>query len=153
MSGLRLRAKTRQKRMLMTLRRLANWRPNDLLASLASIALERARARILSTKVAPSGESWPRWSPRYDAWRAKHAPTGGILFLSGELEKSLEIFETKSAGGRYSALMGSALVYAAAHNSPSPKSKLPKREFLGLSSLDREEVRQKILDAMKREAR
>jgi phage virion morphogenesis protein len=145
---LRIRTKKRERKLLQTLRRLEKWQPTSLVLHLARFALERARARITKQKTAPDGSKWPAWSPRYAAWRAKHAPKGGILLLSGKLEESLKVFEQTSGQRWHKVKIGSDLPYAAAHNSPR-ENKRPKRQYLGLSEDDANAIRQKIAKALR----
>ena len=148
MSGLKVRTRSRQREVLSLLGRLERWQPTHLVMHLAFFALQRTRARINKEKKAPDGTAWPAWSPRYAAWRAKHAPKGGILLLSGDLAQALQTFETRKAGNWHKVKFGSDLPYADAHQNPKP-GKRPKREFLGLSTDDRLRIRSMIERALK----
>lgn len=78
------------------------------------------------------GDRWPQLSPRYAAWKAIHFPGKPILVRTGNLRRSMT--EEGAPGniniiGKTGAVFGTSVPYGIYHDSDSPRTKIPRRNF------------------------
>ncbi len=112
-----------------------------LLTSLGNRMVEQTRDRFNLQKD-PSGDPWHELTEAYKK-RKGFVSTGGILEREGLLKISIEPQLT----GRDSVLVGSPMEYAGYHQ--SAKDKKRRREFLGLSADNIDELENAIDEFLK----
>lgn len=130
------------------IRQLSEVDLSDLLEGIGQEVEAQTRHRIQEEKRAPDGSEWPDWSEKYAASRhgarAAHGPHPGqlraagghsILQLDGHLLDSIQFVVEGD-----DVLIGSNMVYAATHQ--FGRGAIPKREFLGLSEQNADDIEQ-----------
>lgn len=135
------------------IKKLAEIEMKELLTGIGAEVETQTRRRISDEKTAPDGSSWKPWSPAY-ARSAKE--NHSLLERSGALYGSIQSDVEYDQVG-----IGSNMIYAAAQNFghtypvdpeyqnfvPSAMDRiLPAREFLGLSSENRDDLEALVID-------
>ena len=133
-------------RMNNRLADLARPQMRDLMENIGSEVEAQTRTRINDEKEAPDGSEWADWSKAYagsDHGAKNHAAHSGslrasgghsMLQLSGELLDSI----TSESKGSNQTLVGSNMVYARKVNK--------QRQFLGLSTQNRSDIENLVVD-------
>ncbi len=107
---------------------------------IANIEKQDIRTRIGVSKVAPDGTPWAPWKQSTLIYRTNKGNVNrGLLFDSGRLLNSIEIFQTDS-----SFAVGTSLSYAPYLNNGTDK--MPGRKFMGLSQQAKDQI-EKILQS------
>lgn len=103
-----------------------------LLRTAAAVAESQTRRRISERKASPDGERWAPWTART---AERRRGTQSLLQYRGHLHDSI-VSESSVSSAR----VGSALVYARAHQEGRPEINLPARPYLGIGSRDAREI-------------
>lgn len=85
-------------------------------------------------------DKWPRLSPRYAAWKAKHYPGAGPLIRTGTMKNSY-VFESD----RDSVTITNDAPQFKYHQSTAPRHKIPRRATIGVNQ-DVRTIVQNIID-------
>lgn len=108
----------------------------DLYKKMTNLGETQTRHRIEEEQTGPEGETWPEWSPKYEAWRDKKGfPNQGKLILHDWLVRTLDAFVDKEQAG-----WGTDRPYAAAQQFGRPEIHLPARPYLGISEANLAEL-------------
>lgn len=111
--------------------RILTGKIHKLLTDVGQAVVDQTRDRFYSTKLAPNGRRWPAWKKSY----AKRNPPGSLLLQSTTLAESVR---ARVEGNR--AIIATDCVYAKTHQYGSTKRNISKREFLGLSKRDKNQI-------------
>lgn len=100
-------------------------------------ALEASTKLRFNRGVDPEGQPW---KPRTEKYKQRLARQGRltprVLVVTGKLQKSIQYLSDERK-----VVVGTNVEYAAAHNfGHKKKPTLPKRQFIGLSELDKERI-------------
>lgn len=118
----------------------------DELAEIAGATMEsQTRRRLQDTKRSPDGDPWAPWSEGYARGRKGR---GDLLDRTGAL---IDAVYSRPTGSGVE--VGSAVIYASAHQDGSPSQGIPARPFLGLGAEDERELVQIFEDYLGRLAR
>jgi phage virion morphogenesis protein len=155
-------------RIKRRLDRLSQMDTKSLLDDIGAVIESQVRRRIEEEKESPNGKAWEELSSRYEKWKKKRS-SGGILQLDNHLLDSIQ-YEVRGD----EIIVGSNLIYSwthqkgrklkkddaeepkkskvkAAKKSKAEEAKIPARPYLGLSSSNRDEVKETITDWLRRE--
>lgn len=105
---------------------------HNLLTKIGETVVDQTRDRFYSTKRDPDGKRWAPWKESY----AKRNPPGTFLLQSTALAESIH---AHVSGTRVS-IRPDDCVYAKTHQYGSNKRNITKREFLGLSKQDKNQI-------------
>ena len=125
--------------------RLGKFDLGDLLDAVGTEVVDQVKDRIGGDKQAPDGTPWPAWSPDYAATRGGGH---GLLESEGHLLTSIQQRVSGSA-----VEIGTNLVYGAIQQfggAEVGRPGLKPRPYLGLSTGDRDDVRDVVEDFLGR---
>lgn len=86
---------------------------------------------------AEGGEKWAPLSPAYSEWKEAHFPGQPILQRTGDLERSLTSRNDPNGvrvEARKQLTLGSRVPYGIYHQSTAPRTRLPRRPMINLTS-------------------
>lgn len=90
----------------------------------------------------PWGTTWPDYSPAYKKWKERHYAGRPMMVVSGTLSDSFKYRADKN-----SVVITNSAPYFKYHQSNKPrKTKLPRREMMGINSPLRRVISQSIKD-------
>ena len=116
---------------------LSAWDREEALFAVGELLASAAKERIATEKAGPDGAAWVPWSEAYDETReARHS----LLVEENSLLESVQVY----ASGEGVAV-GTNLVYAATHQFGRDEVNIPARPYLGMSEVDRLDIRDLIL--------
>lgn len=90
------------------------------------------------------GYVWPRLSPKYSVWKAKHYPGRGPLVRTGAMQHAFD-YSANSTSVHIQNLMP----YAKYHDSTAPRTKMPYRPLTGVN----EPIKNLIKDVIEKDIR
>ena len=125
-------------RLNAVLARLGGIETTQLLSTLGGVVENQTKARLIDGKENPDGEAWPEWSPWYAETRHDNQD---LLQSSGNLIDSLQ-----SILGINQAEVGTNLDYASSHQYGNAVKGIPRREFLGVSDGDLNDLQNVLND-------
>jgi phage virion morphogenesis protein len=139
-------------RIKRRLARLSQMDTKSLLDDIGAVIESQVRRRIEEEKESPDGKAWEELSSRYEK-RKKKRSSGGILQLDNHLLDSMQ-YEVRGD----EIIVGSNLIYSWTHQegrkfkkSGAGEAEIPARPYLGLSSSNRDEIKETIADWLRRE--
>lgn len=99
---------------------------------------DQTKLRIADEKTAPDGSAWAAWSTAYAMTRKPHHS----LLVDRGNPGLLESIQNYTTGMQ--AVVGTNLIYGAIHQFGSEDGALPAREYLGLSSDNRDVIEELV---------